>query len=362
MDNENKALITQTEDVEKLTVESTYQFIDNILAEIFQKSIDIKIGLPDVAAHLVVRKFGYTHHGLYCGLDDSNEPFVIHYSGLADGLQAGPVEVISLQDFCHGESVYMQPHSDRKYSREESVQRAKTRLGEQQYNLHSNNCEHFVNWCISGHHFSDQVTGVGKVATRIGTRTLARSNVVTNLANEVVHLGKTFKQWVDNDIDDDKLILEVKHAAVTSASMFWYGALGQAAIPIPVIGFLVGSAVGYFVGHTLVKSGHVAIGETPAVKEARERQERIRAMCERLIPEIKANRAKLEAYLDTHFSNRAQVFKSSFDTLDQAILSDEPEAFVGALHAINEQFGQALQFRNFEEFDELMESDEPFRF
>jgi len=362
MDNENKALVTQADDIEKLTQDSTYQFIDKMLVEIFQKSIDVKIGLPDVAAHLVVRKFGYTHHGLYCGLDESNEPYVIHYSGLADGLQAGPVETISLHDFCSGGSVYMQPHSDRKYAREESVRRAKTRLGEHEYNLHSNNCEHFVNWCISGHHFSDQVTGVGKVGARIALKLASKSNVLTNVANEVVHLGKTLKDWVDGEITDAKLLTEIKHAAVTSASMFWYGALGQAAIPIPVVGFLVGSAVGYFVGHTLVKSGHVAIGETPAVREARERQERIRAMCERLIPEIQANRAKLEAYLDTHFANRAQVFKSSFDTLDQSILSDEPEAFVGALHAINEQFGQALQFRNFEEFDELMESDEPFRF
>jgi hypothetical protein len=362
MDNENKAVTTQADDIDKLTSESTYQFIDQILAEIFQKSIDIKIGLPNIAAHLVVRKFGYTHHGLYCGLDERNEPYIIHYSGLADGLQAGPVEVISLQNFCSGGSVYMQPHSDRKFPREESVQRAKERLGEERYNLHSNNCEHFVNWCISGHHFSDQVTGAGKVVARIGTRTLTRFNILTNVANEVLHLGKTFKQWVDNDIDDEKLISEIKHAAVTSGSMFWYGSLGQAAIPIPGVGFLVGSAVGYFVGHSLVKSGHVAIGETPAVKEARERAERIKAMCERLIPEIKANRAKLEAYIETHFANRAQIFKASFDTLDQAILSDEPEAFVGALHTINDQFGQTLQFKTFDEFDALMESDDPLRF
>lgn len=362
MDNEKKAVTTQPDDIDKLTTESTYQFVDRALAEIFRKSIDIKIGLPDIAAHLVVRKFGYTHHGLYCGLDEENEPFLIHYSGLADGLQAGPVEVISLQEFCSSGSVYMQPHADRKFSREESVQRAKKRLGEQCYNLHSNNCEHFVNWCISGHHFSDQVTGAGKVAFRIGSRAVVRSNVVANVANEVVHLGKTLKQWVSGDIDDEKLVSEIKHAAITSGSMFWYGGLGQAAIPIPVVGFLVGSAVGYFVGHSLVKSGHVAIGETLAVKEARERAERIKAMCERLIPEIKANRAKLEAYLDTHFANRAQIFKTSFDALDQAVLSDETEAFAEALQTINKQFGQTLQFSNYQEFDELMRSDEAFKF
>ena len=85
-------------------------------------------------------------------------------------------------------------------------------------------------------------------------------------------------------------------------------------------------------------------------------------MCERLIPEIQENRAKLEAYLKTHFEKRAQVFKANFDTLDQATITNDAETFVGALQVINDQFGQTLQFKNFEEFDALMESEDAFRF
>lgn len=357
MDNtENKDFAIST-----LVDDSAYQFVDQALGKIFQESIDIKIGLPDLAAHLVSARKGYTHHGLYCGLNQKNEPMVIHYSGLADGLQAGPVEMITLEDFCRGGNVRLQAHSDRKYSREESVQRAIEKLGEHNYNLHSNNCEHFVNYCISGHHFSDQVTGVVKVTTRVAIKAAAKSNVVFNAANEIAHLGKTFKQWIDGEITGEKLLSEVKHAAVTSSSMFWFGALGQAAIPVPFVGLLIGSSIGYFLGNTLLKSGHFALGETPAVKEARERQERIRAMCKRLIPEIQENRAKLEVYLNTHFEKRAQVFKANFDTLDQATVTNDAETFVGALQAINDQFGKTLQFKNFEEFDALMESEDAFR-
>lgn len=43
------------------------------------------------------------------------------------------------------------------YSPEETVARAKSRLGEQKYTLPFNNCEHFAIWCKTGVHESHQV-------------------------------------------------------------------------------------------------------------------------------------------------------------------------------------------------------------
>lgn len=43
------------------------------------------------------------------------------------------------------------------YSPEETVARARSRLGEEKYNLAANNCEHFAIWCKTGVHESHQV-------------------------------------------------------------------------------------------------------------------------------------------------------------------------------------------------------------
>lgn len=43
------------------------------------------------------------------------------------------------------------------YSPEETVVRAKSRIGEEKYNLAVNNCEHFAIWCKTGVHESHQV-------------------------------------------------------------------------------------------------------------------------------------------------------------------------------------------------------------
>ncbi len=49
------------------------------------------------------------------------------------------------------------------YSPEETIERAKSRLGESSYNLIDNNCEHFAIWCKTGIQESYQVEGIFKL-------------------------------------------------------------------------------------------------------------------------------------------------------------------------------------------------------
>lgn len=82
---------------------------------------------------------------------------------------SGLIEEISLAKFCAGNSYDIVPHDDRKYSRKESVCRARKRLSEDTYSVTGNNCEHFVNWCIEGDHKSTQVD----IGTTVGSSGLS---------------------------------------------------------------------------------------------------------------------------------------------------------------------------------------------
>ena len=44
------------------------------------------------------------------------------------------------------------------YSPEETVKRARSKLGEGDYNFFTHNCEHFAVWCKTGKHESSQVS------------------------------------------------------------------------------------------------------------------------------------------------------------------------------------------------------------
>lgn len=148
--------------------------------------------MPRIGDHLKSSRTLYSHHGLYIGNDR-----VIHYSGLADGMQTGPIEEVSLTAFCSGKDYKIVEHNNRKYSREESVTRAKNRIGENAYTVTGNNCEHFVNWCIEGDHKSFQVdtgTSVGSgalsTAAGVGSRAaVASAGAVAGLSGSGVMSG-----------------------------------------------------------------------------------------------------------------------------------------------------------------------------
>ena len=136
----------------------------------------------------------YSHYGVYVA--DSNH--VIHYTG-ATGPEDfnGIVRETTLAEFLNGAENFSvcnfpeRPQNDSRllarkkgglfqlwqlfkairlkdyhlYSGEETVQRARSKLGEGGYNLALNNCEHFAVWCKTGGKDSSQVDHIIDIIT-----------------------------------------------------------------------------------------------------------------------------------------------------------------------------------------------------
>jgi hypothetical protein len=121
-------------------------------------STSVKVG-----SHLLTPRTAYTHHGIYVG-----DGKVVHYSGLADGMNSGQVEEVSLAAFSAGKGYSIKIHEDPKFSGDEIASRARSRIGENLYCVFSNNCEHFCEWCINNDHDSTQVTNGTAIACPTG--------------------------------------------------------------------------------------------------------------------------------------------------------------------------------------------------
>jgi hypothetical protein len=110
---------------------------------------------PDlpVGTHLTTQRRGYVHHGLYVG-----DGRVIHYAGFKALWHRGPVEEVSLEEFGGGQGWAVRPSGRlARFAGAAAVERARSRLGEDCYRIWSNNCEHFVEWCLHGIARSAQV-------------------------------------------------------------------------------------------------------------------------------------------------------------------------------------------------------------
>ena len=99
------------------------------------------------ADHLEVpRQHGlFNHHGI-----DLGDGTVAHY------LEGREILRSPLEEFSQGQPLRVISHAEASPVRV-TLRRAMGRLGEQDYNLLFNNCEHFATWCKTGRHRSEQV-------------------------------------------------------------------------------------------------------------------------------------------------------------------------------------------------------------
>lgn len=193
-------------------------------------------------------------------------------------------------------------------------------------------------------------------------KALTKSNAPIAMAAGVISASKSLVKYAKGDIEGEELLSEISHTAITSTSAFYYGALGQVAIPIPVVGAIIGAGVGYFIGNMLHSSGLLALGEAEVVKLAREQRQRIEAICLASIERSQKEQRILQNYFDTYFAERKEAFDEAFFGMDNAITTWDADQFVQSLEVINQQFGAALQFKSLSEFSTFMKSGQTFKF
>ena len=129
---------------------------------------------PMPGAHLITPWLGFAHHGIYVG-----EGKVIHYGALVYDIVRKPVEEVTLACFAGGRPVFIVQHDQLPFEPKAIIERARSRLGEHRYRLLSNNCEHFVEWCLYDEQRSFQVTRALEFPRYMGERIQA---VIARLA------------------------------------------------------------------------------------------------------------------------------------------------------------------------------------
>jgi hypothetical protein len=113
-------------------------------------------------AHIVTPRRAYQHHGIYIGSGK-----VVHYAGLNRGLRRGPVEEVTIDEFANGHPIELLPDPQSTFDSQQVIERARSRVGENDWRLLTNNCEHFCEWCVRGQARSYQVEALFALPARL---------------------------------------------------------------------------------------------------------------------------------------------------------------------------------------------------
>ncbi|OYD93777.1 hypothetical protein CDG76_17515 [Nostoc sp. 'Peltigera membranacea cyanobiont' 210A] len=146
------------------------------------------------------------HHGIDCGNDT-----VIHYKNNYKHGKDGIILWVPMNEFAKNRKIYI-----KKYDKSDPplvvFMRAKRRLGEKNYNIFYNNCEHFAHYCKTGKPISPQVDKAKEIIGDNGVAVvdgLSKNliNVIKSAESSKNYIHKsieyTLNFWRDKDDDDN---------------------------------------------------------------------------------------------------------------------------------------------------------------
>ncbi|GAA7925800.1 DUF456 domain-containing protein [Helicobacter pylori] len=178
-----------------------------------------------------------------------------------------------------------------------------------------------------------------KVIQSFGKSSLPVMIVGVGVANVMI-----FIRYFSGKIDEVELCKQLGRTNTTLISGGAMAFAGQALIPIPVVGALIGG----FVGAALSEAFFNALN-SKKVELAHQKRIEIEKECRESIRLLEMYQNQFKEVFERYFHETARFFNESFDELERALYAGDADLAIGANNKIQEGLGQKALFDNKQE-------------
>ncbi len=196
-------------------------------------------------------------------------------------------------------------------------------------------------------------SSANKVIQSLGKGSVPAMFVGACVANATI-LGR----YLSGKIDKTELLKQLGKANATLVSSGAMAVAGQALIPIPVVGALVGGFVGAILSETCFNAFLKAREEA---KLARQRRIEIEKECRESIRQLEIYQNQFKEVFKRYFHETTKFFNQSFDELERALYAGDADLAIGVNNKSREWLGQKALSNNKQELWELITSNKNIR-
>lgn len=185
-------------------------------------------------------------------------------------------------------------------------------------------------------------------------RNIAKSNMPAMVVTACLSTGKTIRKYATGEISGVELAEEIGLSMTGMMSSSMFAAIGQVAIPIPVLGALIGGMVGYALTNTMYQSFFDVLKDA---KLSTERRQLVEIQCEA----AKLLSKEYELRIKDLFAYRIQELEIYSNIMFDALNSPniDPDEFCLKMNRFAEELGTKISINNMAELDEAMLCDLP---
>ncbi|WP_033621665.1 hypothetical protein E5K95_03905 [Helicobacter pylori] len=172
-------------------------------------------------------------------------------------------------------------------------------------------------------------------------QSLGKSSSPAMIVGVAVANVTIFIRYFSGKIDEAELCKQLGRTNTSLLSGGTMAIAGQALIPIPVIGALIGG----FVGAALSEAFFNALN-SKRVELARQRRIEIEKECRENIRQLEMYRNQFKEVFERYFHGTIKFFNESFDELERALYAGDADFVIGANNKIQEGLGQKALSNN----------------
>ncbi|WP_120819767.1 hypothetical protein [Helicobacter pylori] len=187
-------------------------------------------------------------------------------------------------------------------------------------------------------------------------QSLGKGSAPAMIVTACVTNATVLTRYLSGKIDGTELCKQLVKANTTLVSSGAMAVAGQALIPIPVVGMLVGAFVGAILSETFFN-----ILNSERVELARQRRIEIEKECREIIKRLEAYQNQFKEVFEPYFHETTKFFNQSFDELERALYAGDADLGIGVNNKIREWSGQKALSNNNQECWELITSNKDIR-
>ena len=200
------------------------------------------------------------------------------------------------------------------------------------------------------------VKGAMEQAAHKGVRAASMTGLPQVMVQVAISTSQVLYKYFTGKIDGRECVQELSQQSANMLATSMFTMIGQAVIPIPVVGGLVGGMVGYALSSATFGMLKQAFAEQDL---ARERRLEIEAACKIHIQQMNAYREQFETLMATYLAEEKEFFQVTFTGMQDALAVNDTQWVIDTGNEMIRHFGGEVTFTNQEEFDALMEDDDP---
>ncbi len=205
---------------------------------------------------------------------------------------------------------------------------------------------------------SSSLGGLMQSSTNKIIQSLGKGSVPAMIVGACVANATILGRYFSGKIDKTELLKQLGKANTTLISSGAMAVAGQALIPIPVVGALVGGFVGAILSETCFNAFLKAREEA---KLARQRRIEIEKECREFIKLLEIYQNQFKEVFEQHFHETTKFFNQNFDALERASYAGDADLAIAVNNKSREWLGQKALFDNKQEGWELIISNKDIR-